>query len=597
MTNRAEPIFEIAPREAINPPMRRHSPAHWRAVVVLLPALTLTGAVLVVPLVVTVVESFAAGGGALHNYEALARDSSVRHAIVNSLRWLVFAPVVCLAGLALSWPGRRRRTGRVVIAVLAAPVAVSALVTGAAFRLLFAPQSGTATAVFGGVTFLGPGWIWVVLGLAFTWQWLGLAVVVFRASVAEMPWDLLRVARAFGAGRFRQARAVALPALLPVGALMLIIVLVAAARVFELVLAAAPGAIQDQVDVVGVHLWRFGPLLGTGESAALAVVLFLFVAIVALAGLWGLRREWPAGRPAGISAKPPVGRPAGISAKPPVGRPAEASEESPAGRPWGLWAFGGLAVVVWAVPLVVLLLTSLHSPRAAAAAGWWSGGWGWGSYQAAFADGMLLSTLGSTAVRALVAAALLVVLAAPAAYALAWGGLPRPVVRALVAAATVLAVLPPQVIATPLGTVLDNLQLLGAATPLILVHVAFGVPLAILLLRGAFASVSRDLVSARQLDPVRGSALFAVITRCWPALLTVAVFEIVLVWNDLVIGLLFGGTEAGSVTLVMFEQVRQFATSAGPLAADAVVITLPPLILVLATGRWLLRGLAEGVQR
>jgi alpha-glucoside transport system permease protein len=581
MTNRAEPIFEIAPREAINPPMRRHSPAHWRAVVVLLPALTLTGAVLVVPLVVTVVESFAAGGGALHNYEALARDPSVRHAIVNSLRWLVFAPVVCLAGLALSWPGRRRRTGRVVIAVLAAPVAVSALVTGAAFRLLFAPQSGTATAVFGGVTFLGPGWIWVVLGLAFTWQWLGLAVVVFRASVAEMPWDLLRVARAFGAGRFRQARAVALPALLPVGALMLIIVLVAAARVFELVLAAAPGAIQDQVDVVGVHLWRFGPLLGTGESAALAVVLFLFVAIVALAGLWGLRREWPVGRPALVSE----------------GQPALAAEKLPAGRPWGLWAFGGLAVVVWAVPLVVLLLTSLHSPRAAAAAGWWSGGWGWGSYQAAFADGMLLSTLGSTAVRALVAAALLVVLAAPAAYALTWGGLPRPAVRALVAAATVLAVLPPQVIATPLGTVLDNLQLLGAATPLILVHVAFGVPLAILLLRGAFASVSRDLVSARQLDPVRGSALFAVITRCWPALLTVAVFEIVLVWNDLVIGLLFGGTEAGSVTLVMFEQVRQFATSAGPLAADAVVITLPPLILVLATGRWLLRGLAEGVQR
>ena len=601
MTNRAEPIFEIAPREAINPPMRRHSPAHWRAVVVLLPALTLTGAVLVAPLVVTVVESFAAGGGALHNYEALARDPSVRHAIVNSLRWLVFAPVVCLAGLALSWPGRRRRTGRVVIAVLAAPVAVSALVTGAAFRLLFAPQSGTATAVFGGVTFLGPGWIWVVLGLAFTWQWLGLAVVVFRAGVAEMPWDLLRVARAFGAGRFRQARAVALPALLPVGALMLIIVLVAAARVFELVLAAAPGAIQDQVDVVGVHLWRFGPLLGTGESAALAVVLFLFVAIVALAGLWGLRREWPVGRPAGVLEELPVGRPAGVLEELPVGAsekpPGGVSEKPPGGRPWGLWAFGGLAVVVWAVPLVVLLLTSLHSPRAAAAAGWWSGGWGWGSYQAAFADGMLLSTLGSTAVRALVAAALLVVLAAPAAYALTWGGLPRPAVRALVAAATVLAVLPPQVIATPLGTVLDNLQLLGAAAPLILVHVAFGVPLAILLLRGAFASVSRDLVSARQLDPVRGSALFAVITRCWPALLTVAVFEIVLVWNDLVIGLLFGGTEAGSVTLVMFEQVRQFATSAGPLAADAVVITLPPLILVLATGRWLLRGLAEGVQR
>jgi alpha-glucoside transport system permease protein len=77
----------------------------------------------------------------------------------------------------------------------------------------------------------------------------------------------------------------------------------------------------------------------------------------------------------------------------------------------------------------------------------------------------------------------------------------------------------------------------------------------------------------------------------------VAVFEIVLVWNDVLIGLLFGGTEAGAVTLVLFEQTRQFATSAGPLAADAVVITLFPLILVLATGRWLVRGLAEGVRR
>lgn len=589
MTNHAEPIFEIAPREAISPPRRRRSPTHWRAAALLLPALTVIMAVLVAPLLVTVVESFAAGAGGLRNYEAVVGDPSVRHAITNSLRWLLFAPLVCLAGLALSWPGRRlRRPGRVVIGVLAAPVAVSALVTGAAFRLLFEPQpgSGTVTAVAGGITFLGPGWIWVVLGLAFTWQWLGLAAVVFRASVAGMPADLVRVARAFGAGRLRQARAVALPVLLPAGALVLIIVLVAAARVFELVLAVAPGAVQDQVDVVGVHLWRFGPLLGTGESAALAVLLLAFVAIVALAGLWGLRREWPTGQPApSASARPAQARPV-----PPVAAPGTA------GR-WGVRVFGAAVALIWTVPIGVLLLTSLHTPLAAATTGWWSGGWGWGSYQAAFAGGQLLSTLGSTAVHALVAAALLLVLAVPAAYALAWGGLPRPAARTLVAAATVLAVLPPQVVATPLGYILDHLQLLGAATPLILVHVAFGVPLAILLLRGAFASVPRETVSARQLDPVRGSALFAVVTSCWPALLAVAVFEIVLVWNDVLIGLLFGGTEAGAVTLVLFEQTRQFATSAGPLAADAVVITLFPLILVLATGRWLVRGLAEGVRR
>jgi alpha-glucoside transport system permease protein len=260
-------------------------------------------------------------------------------------------------------------------------------------------------------------------------------------------------------------------------------------------------------------------------------------------------------------------------------------------------AAGALVAAVWTLPIITLVLTSLHSPQAAARAGWWSGGWGWGSYRSAFADGQLLPTLGTTAMHAVFAAALLLILAVPAAYALAWGGLPRPVVRAVVAVTTVLAVLPPQVIAAPLGNVLDHLQLLGAAAALILVHVAFGVPLAVLLLRAAFAAVPREDVRERQLDPVPGSALLAVVTRCWPALLAVAVLQIVLVWNDLVVGLLFGGTEAGAVTLILFEQTRQFATSTGPLAADAVLVTLVPLLLILATGRWLVRGLAGGARR
>lgn len=584
MTSPAGPLFEIAPRENISAPLRRRAPVHWRAVLLLVPAAVLAAAVLAGPLVATIVTSFTAGPGGLANYRAVLADPAVRHAMANSLRWLVLAPVVCLAGLLVAWPGRRRRWP--VFLVLAAPVAVSSLVAGVAFRLLFDPHLGAVTSVVAaaglGQTFLGPGWVWLVLGLAFTWQWLGLAALALRAGMAGIPADLLRVARAFGAGRLRRAWAVALPALFPAGALVLIVVLVAAARVFELVLAAVPGAVQDQVDVVGVHLWRFGGLLGAGESAALAVLLLAFVAAVALAGLWGLRRDWP-------TALPGQRRPDAAEA-PPAAR-------HRTGRRLAAGTAGALVAAVWVLPIIGLVLTSLHTPRAAASAGWWSGGWGWGSYRAAFADGQFLPTLGTTAMHALFAAALLLILAVPAAYALAWGGLPRQVVRLLVAVTAVLAVLPPQVVAAPLGSLLDHLQLLGAATALILVHVAFGVPLAILLLRGAFAAVPREDVRVRQLDPVPGSALLAVVTRCWPALLAVAVLEIVLVWNDLVVGLLFGGTEAGAVTLILFEQTRQFATSTGPLAADAVMVTLVPLVLILATGRWLVRGLAEGVQR
>jgi ABC-type glycerol-3-phosphate transport system permease component len=570
MTEQAGPLFEIAPRDVISEPVRRWRPVHWLPVLQLAPAAVVIAAVLGAPFLTTVVVSFAAGHGVLRNYGGVFTDPNIRHAMDNSVRWVVFAPLVCLAGLLGAWLGRRWHRSRwLVIGLLAAPVAVSALVTGVAFRLLFDP---------------GPGLIWVVLGLAFTWQWLGLAALVFRAGLAGMPQDLLRVARAFGAGSLRRAWSVGLPALLPSGTLVLMIVLVAAARVFELVLATAPGAIQDQVDVVGVHLWRFGQALGDGESAALSVLLSVFVALVALAGLWGLSREWPAGQ---------APDPASVIA--PVPRNGVPRNRVP--RRLGMSAIGVLAGAVWLLPLIALVLASLHEPVAAATGRWWSGGWGFGSYSAAFADGQLLPALGSTLARALSASALLVVLGVPAAYGLACGGLSRTAVRALVAVLAVLAVLPPQATAVPLGYGLDNLQLLGAAAPLIGVHVGFGLPLAILLLRGAFASVPLSLVRARQLDPVRGSALLTVIARCWPAVLTVAVLEFVLVWNDLLIGLLFGGTEAGQATLVLFEQTREFATSTGSLAAGAVLITVVPLALVLATGKWLVRGLTEEVRR
>ncbi|MCW2887141.1 MAG: hypothetical protein JWL58_4003 [Streptosporangiaceae bacterium] len=555
-------LLEVVGREDTRSPVRGHPPRPWRPVLYLLPAMLLVGAVLVVPLAATVVVSLRGG---LRNYASILGDGQVRHAIADSLGWLVLALVVCLAGLALVRPLRGARR----VGALAAPIAVSGLVTGVAFRLLFEPE-GTISAMTGHrIIFLGPGWIWMVLALAFSWQWVGLAMVVFRAGVTGLPRSLIRMARAFGAGGPRRFVTVIVPALFPVAALVLMIVLVAAVRVFDLILLAAPGSVQDDVDVVALHWWRWRSDLGTGGSAALAVLPFLFVAAVALAVLWGLSREWPSRTETPVVREPTrTGRVAGI-----------------------------VAIAAWALPPAVLVIESFRTPRAAAGGGWWTGGFGLGSYREAFQSGELAHALLSTGTRSLVAALLLVVVAAPAAYALAWGDLPRRMTRILIAVSAVLAVVPPQTVIVALGQVFDRLHLFGAPTALTVVHVALGVPLAVLLLRAAFASIPPKVVRARQIDPEPGSALFAVVARSLPAVVTVAVLEFVLVWNDLVVGLLLGGPESGQVTLVLMEQARQFATSTGVLAAGAVVATVLPLGLVLATGKWLVRGLTEGVRR
>jgi alpha-glucoside transport system permease protein len=258
---------------------------------------------------------------------------------------------------------------------------------------------------------------------------------------------------------------------------------------------------------------------------------------------------------------------------------------------------GVLVAAVWTLPLVVLALTSVHTPSAAAISGWWRGGLGFGSYRQAFDSGELMDALINTAGRALAAAILLVLVAVPAAYALARGDLPRPARRLLIGAAVALAVIPPQAVILPLGTAFQRLHLLGAHTSLIMVHVAFGIPPAVMLLRNAFIRVPREVVLARQRAPGSTPALLAAAALSWPVVLTVGVLEFILVWNDFVIGLLLGGFEAGQITLVLFEESREFATSSGVLAAEAVVSLVIPLALVLATGRWLLRGLAEGTRR
>ncbi len=592
--------YEIVFRDDTRSPVRGHRPLPWRAALHLVPAAILVGTVTVLPLVSTIIISFRHG---LRDYVAILNDAQVRHAIVDSLWWLVLAFVVCGFGLLVAWIARGTRR----LGVLAAPVAVSALVTAVAFRLIFGP-GGAAEALTGWDLLGGPG-IWIVLGLAFVWQWAGLAVLVFRAGLDGVPRSLMRMARAFGVGRWRRFTTVAFPALRTGGALVLVTVLVAAARAFELVLVTAPGSEQSDVDVLGVHWWRWQRDLGRGGSAALSVLLFLLVAAVAVIGLWRLNREWPHGAadPPGTAAPASAGSagaagprtagssgasgsPAGSAAN--AAEPAAGERPSPAGR-----LVAVAAVAVWAFPLLVLLLTSLHTPRAAAGGGWWEGGFGLDSYRWAFATGELGGALLNTGLRSLLAAVLLLVVAVPAAYALAWGGLSQRAGTTLIAIATVLAAVPPQTVIVELGDVFQRLHLQGAPTALTLVHTAFGVPFAVLLLRSAFAVARPELQRVRRLDPDPGSELLAVMRESRHAVLTVAVLEFVLVWNDFLVGLLLGGPEAGQVTFVLYDQVRQFTTSSGVLAAGAVVATAVPLTLVLVTGPTLVKGFIQGVRR
>ncbi|MGH3758313.1 hypothetical protein [Actinophytocola sp.] len=546
--------LEVAGRELTGP--LRHEPAERRrgSPLLGLPALVLL-VLLVVPMGWTLVRALHAPTPLVGNFRDLFTDPDALRAAWHSVLWVGIALVLLAVGYGIAIVSRQvAGLWRVVLYVMILPFGVSAVVAGAVFRMIFDPnpERGMASALFGGgVTWLGPDLIWWVLASAFAWSWLGFVVVLFRAGLDANPGLGHRL------GRLR------LPRTGPVTSIVVLTVLVAAIRVFDLVLIAAPGSIQNDVDVVGLHWWRMtARSADPGGPAALAVTLFVIVAALSIIGMRGMWRGAPA---------EPV----------PI---AESTSDGP--RRWWSRLVGVGLVLMWIMPVVVLVATALHGPAAAGSAGWWRlEGLGLGSFASVGATWLWPAVVGSLLIAGL-ATALVVAVAVPAAYLLTWR-FPRRPARALTMVLGVLAVAPVQMYAGPVGDVFDAAGFAGSRAFLALVHAAAGLPFATLVLRAAFAAAPRSAEDEGRpaLDTLwrRG--------RYRPALIAVAVLEFVLVWNDFIVGFLISGPGNSPLTLLLWGEARQFGTSAGTVAAGAVVSALIPVALLLLTWRRVVAGL------
>jgi alpha-glucoside transport system permease protein len=254
-----------------------------------------------------------------------------------------------------------------------------------------------------------------------------------------------------------------------------------------------------------------------------------------------------------------------------------------------------LTALIWAIPVVTLVATSLHSPAGVATQGWWSWPLRLESYTDLFSKGELLRSLGLTGLLALLATVGVIAVSVPAAYALARLRPPgTPAAGLLLLAASAV---PVQAVAGPVNEVLRLLGLAGTGLGLGLVHVALGVPFAVLVLRNALADVSPEHVREARLAGRREWwVLWRIAPAANPAIVAVAVLEFVQVWNDFVVGLLFGGAPT-PLGLLLFGETRQFVTNSGTLAAFAVVVSVPPLLLVALTRRRVVTGLVSGAVR
>jgi len=260
--------------------------------------------------------------------------------------------------------------------------------------------------------------------------------------------------------------------------------------------------------------------------------------------------------------------------------------------------------LIWSLPSVGLFISSFRSRNDVFATGWWTvvqHPFDFTQFQldnyieVLTAQGMGQAFLNSLTI-AIPATVIPIAVAAFAAYAFAWMEFPgRQVLFVIVVG---LLVVPLQMTLIPLLRVYNKLGLSGTFLGVWLAHTGYGLPFAVYLLRNFFGGLPKDLFESAYLD---GASPLTAFTRLAlplsvPSLASLAIFQFLWVWNDLLVALIYlGGTQqVAPMTLKLSSLVQSMGQNWHLLTAAAFVSMAMPLVLFFSLQRYFVSGILAG---
>jgi len=146
--------------------------------------------------------------------------------------------------------------------------------------------------------------------------------------------------------------------------------------------------------------------------------------------------------------------------------------------------------------------------------------------------------------------------------------------------------------------IIPDLGITGTFIPIWIAHTIFGLPLAIFLLHNFLSQIPRELIEAARVDGANWFTLFSkiILPLSVPAIASFSIFQFLWVWNDLLVGLTFGGgvKQVAPLTVRIAEMVGSRGSGWELLTAGAFVSMVVPLIVFFALQRYFVRGLLAG---
>ena len=254
--------------------------------------------------------------------------------------------------------------------------------------------------------------------------------------------------------------------------------------------------------------------------------------------------------------------------------------------------------LLWLIPTLALFITSILPASQLASQGWWKiftkpSLATWSNYDALFHNQGLLTALRTTAEIAVGNTLLVVILGALAGYSLAWLEFPG---RDWIFLGNIaLLVVPLQMALIPMFRLYDTFGLFDTVFGIILFHTAFGLPFAIFLLRNFFIGLPKDILESARIDGASEIRIFVklILPLGLPAIASLAIFQFLWTWNDLIVALTFG-QNVQPITVWIFGQLREFGTSIDVIAPASFISLIVPLAVFFAFQRYFVQGLLAG---
>jgi alpha-glucoside transport system permease protein len=254
---------------------------------------------------------------------------------------------------------------------------------------------------------------------------------------------------------------------------------------------------------------------------------------------------------------------------------------------------------IWLVPTLGLAITSFRPRDQIQATGWWTTlnhfAFTLHNYDLVLHNARMGSSFLNSIMITVPSTIFPLVIGAAAAYAFSWIRFPfRDTIFLIIVA---LMVVPIQMALVPLLRLFRDLGLSDWFVGIWLAHTAFGLPLAVFLLRNFFITLPRDLIEAARVDGASNLRIFmrVVLPLSVPALASYAIFQFLWVWNDLIMALIFvTNSDLFPMTKRIVETQGTYGAEWHLLASGAFLLMIVPLAVFFALQRYFVQGLLAG---